>query len=137
MTVARNRIRFLMAANDGEVPPILAQKYHAQPSAFDAFDEFSVPVLTGATWTTDAPFREMQAAIDAMARRNLMAVEMEAAALYAFAQARQKPVLCFADVANQMGRVDCDFERGEAEGSRDALELIARGADRLRSRGLP
>jgi uridine phosphorylase len=102
-----------------------------------AFAEFPVPVLTGATWTTDAPFRETQAAIDAMATRNLMAVEMEAAALYAFAQARQKPVLCFAHVTNQMGRVDGDFEKGEADGSRDALELIAIAADRLRSRVLP
>jgi uridine phosphorylase len=102
-----------------------------------AFAEFPVPVLTGATWTTDAPFRETQAAIDAMATRNLMAVEMEAAALYAFAQARQKPVLCFAHVTNQMGRVDRDFEKGEADGSRDALELIAIAADRFRSRVLP
>lgn len=126
-----------MAANDGEVPPILAQKHYAQPSAFGAFDEFSVPVLTGATWTTDAPFRETQAAIDAMAERNLLAVEMEAAALHAFARARQKPVLCFAHVTNQMGRVDGDFEKGEADGSRDALELIVIAADRLRSRVLP
>ncbi|MEH2503758.1 uridine phosphorylase [Bradyrhizobium sp. AZCC 1578] len=99
-----------------------------------AFGGFPVPVLTGATWTTDAPFRETQPAIDAMVKRNLMAVEMEAAALYAFAQVRQKPVLCFAHVTNQMGRVDGDFEKGEADGSHDALQLIAIAADRLRSR---
>jgi uridine phosphorylase len=114
---------------------------HADPGLIaalsGAFAEFPVPVLTGATWTTDAPFRETQAAIDAMAERNLMAVEMEAAALYAFAHARQKPVLCFAHVTNQMGRVDGDFEKGEADGSRDALQLIAIAADRLRSRVLP
>ena len=102
-----------------------------------AFTEFSVPVLTGATWTTDAPFRETQPAIDAMVERNLMAVEMEAAALYAFAQVRQKPVLCFAHVTNQMGRVDGDFEKGEGNGSHDALQLIAISADRLRSRLQP
>jgi hypothetical protein len=34
-----------------------------------AFEEFSVPVLTGATWTTDAPFRETQPAIEAMCKR--------------------------------------------------------------------
>jgi uridine phosphorylase len=114
---------------------------HAQAgliAALDgAFEQFPVPVLTGATWTTDAPFRETQAAIDAMAERNLMAVEMEAAALYAFAQARQKPVLCFAHVTNQMGRVDGDFEKGDADGSRDALELIAIAAGRLRAWVLP
>ena len=95
------------------------------------------PVYRGASWTTDAPFRETQAAIDAMAKQNLMAVEMEAAALYAFAHVRQKPVLCFAHVTNQMGRVDGDFEKGEADGSRDALQLITIAADRLRSRVLP
>jgi uridine phosphorylase len=102
-----------------------------------AFETFPVPVLTGATWTTDAPFRETQPAIEAMRERNLMAVEMEAAALYAFAQVRQKPVLCFAHVTNQMGRVDGDFEKGEADGSHDAVQLIAIAADRLRSRLLP
>jgi uridine phosphorylase len=104
-------------------------------SALDgAFEGFAVPVLTGATWTTDAPFRETQSAIDAMLDRNLMAVEMEAAGLYAFARARRKPVLCFAHVTNQMGRVDGDFEKGEADGSHDALQLITMAAVRLRSR---
>ena len=69
-----------------------------------------------------------------MVERNLMAVEMQAAALYAFAQVGQNPVLCFANVTNQMGRVDGDFEKGEADGSKDALDLIAIAADRLRSR---
>ena len=72
-----------------------------------------------------------------MVAQNLMAVEMEAAALYAFAKARQKPVLCFAHVTNQMGRVDGDFEKGEADGSRDALELIAIAASGLRARISP
>jgi uridine phosphorylase len=98
-----------------------------------AFEKLQVPVLTGATWTTDAPFRETQPAIDAMREKNLMAVEMEAAALYAFAQVRQKPVLCFAHVTNQMGRIDGDFEKGEADGSKDALDLVTIAADRLRS----
>ncbi len=49
---------------------------------------------------------------------------MEAAALYAFATARSRAVLCFAHVTNQMGRTDRDFEKGEANGARDALRLI-------------
>jgi uridine phosphorylase len=102
-----------------------------------AFDDFAVPVLTGGTWTTDAPFRETQQAIDAMREKELLAVEMEAAALYAFAQARRRPVLCFAHVTNQMGRIDGDFEKGEADGSKDALNLIAIAAERLRSRTSP
>jgi uridine phosphorylase len=118
------------------MPP--ADYSHADPALISeldgAFEDFSVPVLTGATWTTDAPFRETQPAIYAMRERNLLAVEMEASALYAFAQVRQKPVLCFAHVANQMGRVDGDFEKGEADGSKDALNLIAITVGRVRSR---
>lgn len=80
--------------------------------------------IRGATWTTDAPFRETEKAISAMTEKGLLAVEMEAAALYAFATARSKPVLCFAHVTNQMAVSGGDFEKGEADGSIDALAVI-------------
>ena len=97
-----------------------------------AFDALRVPVERGATWTTDAPFRETQEAIDAMTARGLLAVEMEAAALYAFAAARGKPVLCFAHVTNQMARIEGDFEKGEADGTVDALAVICASAEAWR-----
>jgi uridine phosphorylase len=50
---------------------------------------------------------------------------MEAAALYAFSEARSNPVVCFAHVTNRMGSVEGDFEKGEASGSEDALQLIS------------
>jgi uridine phosphorylase len=62
---------------------------------------------------------------------------MEATALYAFAQVRQKPILCFAHVTDQMGRIDVDFEKGEADGTKDALDLVAIAASRLWSRLSP
>jgi len=37
---------------------------------------------------------------------------MEAAALYAFAEAKQKPVVCLAHVTNRMARTEGDFEKG-------------------------
>lgn len=86
------------------------------------------PVRRGATWTTDAPFRETERAIAAARAHGVLAVEMEAAALYAFAEARGKPVICFAHVTNQMARIDGDFEKGEANGAHDALNLIAAAA---------
>jgi len=49
---------------------------------------------------------------------------MEAAALYAFAEARDRPVVCFAHVTNRMGQTETDFEKGEANGSRDALAVV-------------
>jgi uridine phosphorylase len=93
-----------------------------------AFGHLPVPVDRGGTWTTDAPFRETAETIAAMARTGLLAVEMEAAALYAFAAARQKPVLCFAHVTNQMARGEGDFEKGEADGTVDALAVIGAAA---------
>jgi uridine phosphorylase len=110
----------------------------ADPAMVDAlegaFGSLSQPVTNGATWTTDAPFRETQQAIDRMRTSGLLAVEMEAAALYAFAQARRRPVLCFAHVTNQMGRIDGDFEKGEEDGTIDALTVIRLAAERLRTR---
>jgi len=53
---------------------------------------------------------------------------MEAAALYAFARARNHPVLCFAHVTNQMARIEGDFEKGEADGTRISMEVIAASA---------
>jgi uridine phosphorylase len=90
-----------------------------------AFAHLHVPVERGATWTTDAPFRETPEAIAAMKAKGLLAVEMEAAALYAFSKARRMPVLCFAHVTNQMALVEGDFEKGEADGTVDALAVIA------------
>src|SRR5262249_19607356 len=89
-----------------------------------AFAGLGIAVERGATWTTDAPFRETAQTIAAMREKGLMAVEMEAAALYALAQARQKPVVCFAHVTNQMGRIDRDCEKGEADGTVAALAVI-------------
>ena len=98
-----------------------------------ALADAGVPVVAGATWTTDAPFRETQAAIDRMRTDGLLAVEMEAAALYAFAQVRQKPVICFAHVTNQMEHAGDDFEKGDANGADDALHIVRIAAAWFRS----
>ena len=88
-----------------------------------ALTQVGEPVEHGGTWTTDAPFRETAGAIEAAAAKGLLAVEMEAAALYAFARAKNQPVLCFAHVTNQMGR-EGDFEKSEANGAPAAIQLV-------------
>jgi uridine phosphorylase len=90
-----------------------------------AFEQSGIVIKHGATWTTDAPFREIEKAIDYCKAEGILAVEMEAAALYAFSEARRKPVICVAHVTNQMGSSDLDFEKGDADGSKEALKLIA------------
>ncbi|KAA8982994.1 nucleoside phosphorylase [Halospina sp. K52047b] len=107
---------------------------HAPAGLVAAFEqgsgELPAPVIAGASWTTDAPFRETETAIEKHREEGLLAVEMEAAALYAFAEARGCSVLCFAHVTNQMGQ-EGDFEKGDGNGVNDALELIERAAQRL------
>jgi uridine phosphorylase len=83
-----------------------------------------MPVQIGAAWTTDAPFRETADAIEVARAAGILAVEMEASALYAFAAARGRAVLCFAHITNRMGRVDGDFEKGTADGAEESLEVI-------------
>jgi uridine phosphorylase len=88
-------------------------------------------VLTGSSWTTDAPFRETETAIAEARSRGILAVEMEAAGLYAFAEARNCAVICLAHVTNQMGTFVGDFEKGDANGTSDALVMISRIVSRL------
>jgi uridine phosphorylase len=88
-----------------------------------ALARLGTPVERGASWTTDAPYRETSEAIEAARAEGILAVEMEAAALYAFGEVRNKPILCFAHVTNQMGQAG-DFEKGEANGAIAAIELV-------------
>ena len=80
--------------------------------------------IVGSSWTTDAPFRETAEAIKAAQDKGILAVEMEAAALYTFARAAGVRVLCLAHVTNMMGRSGDDFEKGEADGTGDALRVL-------------
>jgi uridine phosphorylase len=89
-----------------------------------ACQSVSRPVYTGTTWTTDAPFRETETAIDRARAKDILAVEMEAAALYTFASERNQSVVCFAYVTNELGQGDSEFEKGDADGSTAALEII-------------
>jgi len=114
---------YLPAGEESAADPALVEM------AGGALTGMAPPVLRGAAWTTDAPFRETDAAIAAAQVRGVMAVEMEAAGLYAFARATGTPVLCFAHVTNQMAQVEGDFEKGEAEGTSATLNLLARVVD--------
>jgi uridine phosphorylase len=95
-----------------------------------AFLEGPISIVCGTSWTTDAPFRETATEIEHHRSAGVLAVEMEAAALYAFAQATKNPVVCFAHVTNQMASIEGDFEKGTAQGSVDALRVVSATAER-------
>ncbi len=93
-------------------------------AAIRALRDADLPAHVGPSWTTDAPFRETAEAIAAARAKGLLAVEMEAAALYTFARKRSKAVLCLAQVTNTMGLADQEFEKGEGQGADDALRIL-------------
>ena len=92
-----------------------------------------VALHRGATWTTDAPYRETASAIDWARQLGALAVEMEAAALYAFSMASGRSVICFAHVTNAMAQTEGDFEKGEADGAKATIAVIAAAARAWRS----
>ncbi len=84
----------------------------------------TIDLVIGGAWTTDAPFRETKEAIAFAEAEDLLAVEMEAAALYALAKAKNYPIACFAHVTNQMAQNGNDFDKGEADGNTALIRLI-------------
>ncbi|MBJ7609387.1 MAG: nucleoside phosphorylase [Candidatus Dormibacteraeota bacterium] len=89
-----------------------------------AFDDLNEPVHAGVSWTTDAPFRETTTAIAEAKRAGVHAVEMEAAALYAYAASRQRHVVCLAHVTNNMATSGDDFEKGKDGGTQRVLAVV-------------
>ena len=91
-------------------------------------------VIPGRSWTTDAPYRETPAAICRARDAGADCVEMESAALYAYAAARGRDVLCLAHVTNTMAVSGDDFEKGQANGALAAIAMTAAISQVLRAR---
>ena len=49
---------------------------------------------------------------------------MEAAALYAFAASKGFRIICLAHVTNTMAQAGADFEKGQDDGTVDALAVL-------------
>ena len=81
------------------------------------------PLVHGSTWTTDAPFRETASDVSRHRAAGVLGVEMEAAALYAYAEATGHNVLCLAHLTNELGG-EGDFEKGASDGAEDALRVV-------------
>jgi uridine phosphorylase len=92
--------------------------------ASEALSSRGLHAVVGSSWTTDAPFRETPEAIHSARSRGVFAVEMEAAALYTYARAAGVQVLCLAHVTNTMGQAGADFEKGELDGTAEALAVL-------------
>ncbi len=89
-----------------------------------AFDGLGFAVPMGSSWTTDAPYRETARRLGAAAAAGAVCVEMEAAALYAYAEARGRDVVCLAHLTNAPGPVVDTFDKGPDRGVDRVLAVI-------------
>lgn len=100
----------------------------------DALTAATVPFRTGASWTTDAPYRETRAEVAQYRSEGILTVEMEAAALFA-AGARigiaVAAAFAVADVLEAPGPSDAD--RARAAASLRALLMAATRACAVKS----
>ncbi|HEY3283656.1 MAG TPA: nucleoside phosphorylase [Armatimonadota bacterium] len=71
-----------------------------------------LPVHRGATWTTDAPYRETRSQVGRYREAGVLSVEMESAALLALAQARDAEIASLLHVTNHMASGEGDFHKG-------------------------
>ena len=108
---------YLPPATWSELPERVASQLN------DAYDGLSEPVHRGASWTTDAPYRETASTVTAAQEAGIACVEMEAAALYAYAAARARDVVCIAHITNTMATLGDDFEKGKGNGVPAALTV--------------
>jgi uridine phosphorylase len=81
-------------------------------------------------WTTDAPYRETAAQLQRHAAAGVLAVEMQAASLFAFASARKAGVGVVAHVTNAVGHTDEQFDKGTEEDSFLLLRAMLRAGRR-------
>jgi len=90
--------------------------------------DLGAPVSRGTVWTTDAPYRETEEQLKLYAKQDVLAVEMQAASLFAFGIARAIPVGMVAHVTNAVDHNDEPFNKGSHAFGRRLLEAMYRTA---------
>ena len=83
-------------------------------------------VRRGKLWTTDAPYRETQTQLEEWAKDGVLAVEMQAAALFAFGIARGVAVAAVAMVSNAVDHEGQQFDTGSEQDGLRILQACAR-----------
>lgn len=86
------------------------------------------PVRRGRVWTTDAPYRETSEQLRRWADEGVLAVEMQAAALFAFGHARQARVGVVALVSNSVDHTGDQFDTGEHAYRVSVLSAVVQAA---------
>jgi purine-nucleoside phosphorylase len=85
-------------------------------------------------WTTDAPYRETAQELEKYAQQGVLAVEMQAASLFALATARNAAIGVVAHVSNAIDHTGEPFDKGsDADGIRILRAICSAGIDAMRS----
>ena len=90
-----------------------------------------LPVLSGILWTTDAPYRETESQLSNHAKAGVLAVEMQAASLFAFSAAHGFPVGVVAYVTNGIGQTGLPFDKGTQLREFEVLKQVCRAGKRF------
>jgi purine-nucleoside phosphorylase len=77
-------------------------------------------------WTTDAPYRETRQQLDSYGEEGVLAVEMQAASLFALAHARNALIAIVAHVSNAIDHGGEAFDKGSMEEGNRILTAICR-----------
>ncbi len=88
-------------------------------------------VRRGLVWTTDAPYRETRSQLDGHAAQGALAVEMQAASLFAFGRARGLATGLVAHVTNSIDQDGEPFHKGPEDADARILAEICRAAEAL------
>jgi uridine phosphorylase len=83
-------------------------------------------VRTGMVWTTDAPYRETRGQLQKWAIEGALAVEMQAASLFAFGKTRGAQVAVVARVSNAVDHEGEQFDTGSHDQGLVILKAIVR-----------
>jgi uridine phosphorylase len=88
-------------------------------------------VVTGTVWSTDAPYRETAEQLERHARNGILAVEMQAASLFAFGAARGVRCGVVAHVTNAVDHSSADqFDKGTHQLGFEILKAMSRAGRR-------
>ena len=94
-------------------------------------------VTTGTVWSTDAPYRETHQQLQHYAEAGVLAVEMQAASLFAFAQATNFPLGIVAQVTNAVHDERESFDKGSHQDEYHLIQAMARaGLEWVRNHSL-
>lgn len=85
-------------------------------------------VRGGTVWTTDAPYRETRTQLDQWAGEGVLAVEMQAASLFAFGAACGASVASVAMVSNAVDHEGEQFDTGSQQDGLRIIEACARAS---------